>query len=181
MVKHDNADGFRGTSKWREIWKIRVLWIVNRWKHIFEKYVGIVHFWLIVHKKHRRIRVRFWEVGSHASISDVTMLSLVYDDGSNGRCNFFCEPMALGRGGADSMAATKLIVSIHSWHSRLSLSSTHRLRCIGRHATTVPKHVWLSLSPIHTLRCIGRHAIIVPKHVWLSLSPIHTLRCNNSP
>ena len=42
------------------------------------------------------------------------MLSLVYDDGSRGRWNFFCEPTAPGSGGADRTAATRLIMSIHS-------------------------------------------------------------------
>lgn len=35
--------------------------------------------------------------------------SLVVEPGRRGRLNFFCEPMAAGKGGAENMAATVLM------------------------------------------------------------------------
>jgi len=42
-----------------------------------------------------------------------TSVSFDADPGSSGRLNFFCEPMAAGKGGAENMAATVLILVIH--------------------------------------------------------------------
>lgn len=42
-----------------------------------------------------------------------TCLSLVPDEGSSGRQNFFMEPMAAGKAGAENSAATRLIRKIH--------------------------------------------------------------------
>ena len=50
-----------------------------------------------------------------------TMLSLVFVEGMRGRWNLRCDPTAPGRGGADRLEATKLMVSTQSWHSLLSL------------------------------------------------------------
>lgn len=47
------------------------------------------------------------------STPKITWDSLVQELGSNGRLNFFWEPMAAGKGGAENMAATTLIRVIH--------------------------------------------------------------------
>lgn len=44
--------------------------------------------------------------------SKLTCDILVVVAGSNGRLNFFCEPMAAGNEGAENMAATELMVLI---------------------------------------------------------------------
>ena len=50
-----------------------------------------------------------------------TKLFFVQDAGISGRWNFICDPTAPGRGGADRLAAAKLMASIHNWQSLLSL------------------------------------------------------------
>jgi len=50
------------------------------------------------------------ESGVHPS---GTCLSLVPDEGSSGRQNFFMEPMAAGKAGAENSAATRLMRKIH--------------------------------------------------------------------
>lgn len=44
--------------------------------------------------------------------SDFTCDILVVEAGSSGRLNFFCEPMAAGKEGAENMAATELMTLI---------------------------------------------------------------------
>src|SRR4029434_416143 len=55
-----------------------------------------------------------------------TWFSLVPDEGSIGLQNFFIEPMAAGKAGAEERAATRFILKIHeSISSSLPLHPTH--------------------------------------------------------
>ncbi len=63
--------------------------------------------------------------GCNINIPKLTMLSLVYVAGMRGRWNLRWDPTAPGSGGADRLAATKLIISIQSWHSVLLLKVTN--------------------------------------------------------
>lgn len=60
-------------------------------------------------EKPRRSGTRYWI----EKCPDVTWDILVVVAGSSGRLNFFCEPMAAGKEGAENMAATELIILIH--------------------------------------------------------------------
>lgn len=91
-----------------------------------------LHFQAAVSVKQRwqttniQIKVRRENVRAHASAR--TCLSRVDEDGRMGRQNFFMEPMAAGKAGAENSAATRLIRKIHDIISSSLLTRQMRAR-----------------------------------------------------
>lgn len=69
------------------------------------------------------------------AVINVTWLSLVEDDGNRGLQNFFMEPMAAGKAGAENSAATKLMRKIHDIISSSLLTQVREQRGLYTFAT----------------------------------------------
>lgn len=69
-----------------------------------------------------------------------TCVSLVVDEGNNGLQNFFIEPIAAGKAGAEKRAATRLILKIHDIisssllhkHIKNSIKKTDYVACFTK-------------------------------------------------